>query len=440
MRPPGTPPVSLRHERDRRPGRVWRRPGQTGLWQLHRHGLGSRRRGRKSVRWDCWTDSRGRPTACGAGHQRTERSPSPSGGRPDEGHRARRGPGQRQVDPVHGRDARGLARRPSEPRRGSRSRSAGRRPDADGAIGEDRLRAGAVRRRAREASRARRASPGCARPTRWRSWCGASGAGASPASELAEVRADLLLADLAVVEAALQKAEKKARGKPGPDVGALRVAKDALDAETPLRSAGLSPEDAAVLRGFAPLTLKPEVVIANLEEGSSVPDELGDAVGVYAAIEAEVAEMEPAEARALLEEFGVDEPGLESVIAACYRALDLITFLTTGDDETRAWEVRHGATAPEAAGSDPYRSAAGVHPCGGDQLRRAGRSRVHGRRRKPRARCGSKGRTTWCRKGTSCTSGSRSNHGAPTEGDQASGSCVPCFSRRRSRCHQVGCT
>jgi Predicted GTPase, probable translation factor len=119
------------------------------------------------------------------------------------------------------------------------------------------------------------------------------GPGASPASELAEVRADLLLADLAVVEAALQKAEKKARGKPGPDVGALRVAKGALDAETPLRSAPLSPEDAAVLRGFAPLTLKPEVVIANLEEGSSVPDELGDAVGVYAAIEAEVAEMEP---------------------------------------------------------------------------------------------------------------------------------------------------
>jgi ribosome-binding ATPase len=60
--------------------------------------------------------------------------------------------------------------------------------------------------------------------------------------------------------------------------------------------------------------------------------------------------MDPGEARALLEEFGVDEPGLERVIAACYGALDLITFLTTGEDETRAWEVRRGATAPEAAG------------------------------------------------------------------------------------------
>jgi ribosome-binding ATPase len=201
------------------------------------------------------------------------------------------------------------------------------------------------------------------------------GPGASPVSELAEVRADLLLADLAVVETALQKAEKKARGKPRPDISALRAAKDALDAETPLRSAGLSPEDAAVLRGFAPLTLKPEVVIANLEEGSSVPDELDDAVGVYAAIEAEVAEMEPAEARALLDEFGVDEPGLESVIAACYRALDLITFLTTGEDETRAWQVRHGATAPEAAGvihTDLQRGFIRAEVIGYDELVAAG--------------------------------------------------------------------
>jgi ribosome-binding ATPase YchF (GTP1/OBG family) len=73
-------------------------------------------------------------------------------------------------------------------------------------------------------------------------------------------------------------------------------------------------------------------------------------VGVYASIEAETAEMDPGEARALLDEFGVHEPGLETVIRACYGALDLITFLTTGEDETRAWEVRRGAKAPEAAG------------------------------------------------------------------------------------------
>jgi GTP-binding protein YchF len=176
------------------------------------------------------------------------------------------------------------------------------------------------------------------------------GADPKPTDELTEVRNELLLADLAVVESALEKATKRAKGKPGPEVDALQHAKDALDAERPLRQAELSDEELAHLKAIAPLTLKPEVVIANLEEGEEPPAELGDAVGVYASIEAETAEMDPEEARALLEEFGVSEPGLDRVIAACYGALDLITFLTTGDDETRAWEVRRGATAPEGAG------------------------------------------------------------------------------------------
>jgi GTP-binding protein YchF len=176
------------------------------------------------------------------------------------------------------------------------------------------------------------------------------GADRRPAEELSDVRGELLLADLAVVESALEKAAKRARGRPGPEVDALRRAKDALDAEQPLREAGLSDDEVGHLRGIAPLTLKPEVVIANLEEGEAPPVEVGEAVGVFASIEAETAEMDPEEARALLEEFGVTEPGLEKVIAACYGALDLITFLTTGEDETRAWEVRRGATAPEAAG------------------------------------------------------------------------------------------
>ena len=176
------------------------------------------------------------------------------------------------------------------------------------------------------------------------------GTDAEPAEELATVRGDLLLADLSVVDSALHKAEKRAKGKASAEVTALEAAHAALESETPLRDAKLDPEVVAELRGIAPLTLKPEIVIANLEEGATVPPELDGAVGVYAAIEAEVAEMDPDEARALLEEFGVTEPGLETVIAACYRALDLVTFLTTGEDETRAWQVRRGAAAPEAAG------------------------------------------------------------------------------------------
>jgi GTP-binding protein YchF len=171
-----------------------------------------------------------------------------------------------------------------------------------------------------------------------------------PAEDLRAVRNELLLADLGVIESALQKAEKRARGKPSAEVDALRHANETLGTETPLRDATIASEELAHLRAIAPLTLKPEIVVANLEEGEEVPGELSDAVGVYASIEAETAEMDPEEARALLEEFGVSEPGLERVIAACYGALDLITFLTTGEDETRAWEVRSGATAPEAAG------------------------------------------------------------------------------------------
>jgi GTP-binding protein YchF len=197
----------------------------------------------------------------------------------------------------------------------------------------------------------------------------------SPAAELAEVRAELLLADQAVVESALDKAKKRARGN-ADEVDALEKANVALAAETPLREAGLSLEEERVLRGIAPLTLKPEVVVANLEEGTQVPGDLGDgAVGVYAAIEAETAEMDPEEARALLDEFGVHEPGLQTVIAACYGALDLITFLTTGEDESRAWEVRRGAKAPEAAGvihTDLERGFIRAEVIGYDELVAAG--------------------------------------------------------------------
>jgi ribosome-binding ATPase YchF (GTP1/OBG family) len=92
--------------------------------------------------------------------------------------------------------------------------------------------------------------------------------------------------------------------------------------------------------------------VANLDEGGSLPEGLPEGtVVVWAAIEAETAGMPDEDARALLSEFGVTEPGLDALIHASYRVLDLITFLTTGEDETRAWEVRRGATAPEAAGA-----------------------------------------------------------------------------------------
>ncbi len=183
----------------------------------------------------------------------------------------------------------------------------------------------------------------------------AFGPDAGPARERIEIDSELLLADLAGVESALENARRRAKGRGQQETAELRVlerAHETLSAEVPLRNAPLDEQDRRALRGLAPLTLKPQILVANVEEGSGLPPGLPEgAVAVSAEIEAETAGMEQEEARALLAEFGVAEPGLGRVIAACYAALDLITFLTTGEDETRAWEVRRGATAPEAAGA-----------------------------------------------------------------------------------------
>jgi GTP-binding protein YchF len=181
----------------------------------------------------------------------------------------------------------------------------------------------------------------------------AFGPDADPTRDMAAVREELVLADLAVFDSALENARRRLKGgrSPGPDLIALERAHDALLSETPLRDADLEPEHVLELRSVAPLTLKPWIPVVNLEEGSSVGSAAPeDAALVWARLEAETAGMAEDEARALLKEFGVEESGLDRVIAASYRALDLVTFLTTGEDETRAWEVRRGATAQEAAG------------------------------------------------------------------------------------------
>ncbi|HEY7875162.1 MAG TPA: DUF933 domain-containing protein [Actinomycetota bacterium] len=181
----------------------------------------------------------------------------------------------------------------------------------------------------------------------------AFGPDADPRKELADITSELIIADLASIESGLEKARKKARGSTEAkgEVDALETAHALLDAERPLIDGDLDDAAVKVLRGFGPLSMKPWIVVLNVEEGGDASSFDGDAVAVSAALEAEVAGMEPADAAELLAGFGVTEPGLDRVIGACYRALDLITFLTTGEDETRAWEVRRGATAPEAAGA-----------------------------------------------------------------------------------------
>ena len=181
----------------------------------------------------------------------------------------------------------------------------------------------------------------------------AFGLDADPKRELTDVEAELMLADIASIESGLERARKRARtsAEARTEVAALEHAYAILDSDRPLREGGLDPEDLKVLRGYGSLTLKPWVVVANIAEDSGTEWLPDGVIPVRAALEAEVAGLDPAEAAELLAGFGIESPGLDRVVGACYRALDLITFLTTGEDETRAWEVRRGARAPEAVGA-----------------------------------------------------------------------------------------
>src|SRR6266498_1230338 len=187
--------------------------------------------------------------------------------------------------------------------------------------------------------------------------------GTDPAEAAADVNLELTVADLGSIAGGADKAVKRA--KAGVKDAALEAdtlvrAQDLLDAGTPLRAATWEPEAEKVLRNFSPLTLKPVLAVVNLgedqvgeaaERAAAVERALGlPAVAVPAALEAEAAELDPADAAEFLAEYGVQRGGLDQVVGAAWRLLELQTFFTTGEDETRAWEVRRGATAPEAAG------------------------------------------------------------------------------------------
>jgi GTP-binding protein YchF len=187
--------------------------------------------------------------------------------------------------------------------------------------------------------------------------------GTDPVEAAAELTLELTVADLESVAGGAEKAAKKARAgvkDAALEAEVLARARDLLDQGTPLRAADWQPEEARVLRNFAPLTLKPALAVLNLAEAdaASAADRAAEAeaklglptVAVAAALEAEAAELPPEDAADLLAGYGVERGGLDQVVGAAWGLLDLLTFLTTGDDETRAWEVHRGATAPEAAG------------------------------------------------------------------------------------------
>ena len=187
----------------------------------------------------------------------------------------------------------------------------------------------------------------------------------NPADDIAVINTELALADLESAEKALQRSAKAAKGN-DKDAKALVVVLEKviphLNEAQPLRSQGLTDDELSVLKQLNPLTIKPTMYIANVDEDGFENNPYLDAVKEIAAqegaivvpicnkLEAEVSELEDDEKMEFLEELGMEEPGLNRVIRAGYSLLGLQTYFTAGPKEVRAWTIPIGATAPNAAG------------------------------------------------------------------------------------------
>jgi ribosome-binding ATPase len=182
----------------------------------------------------------------------------------------------------------------------------------------------------------------------------------NPGNDISTIQTEMILADLQTVDNALPRLEKEAKIKKEtqPKAAAVREAKDALESGTPIIATKI---DRDLLRELSLLTSKPYIYVFNCDA-----EELGDevlkqemralvapaeAIFLDAKFEAELVELgDDAEAREMLGEMGVDEPGLDVLARVGFDTLGLQTYLTAGPKESRAWTVRKGATAPEAAG------------------------------------------------------------------------------------------
>jgi ribosome-binding ATPase len=187
-----------------------------------------------------------------------------------------------------------------------------------------------------------------------------------PVRDIDLVETELLLADLASLERRSEGLIKRARGG-DPDaerqLALIEAILPAMQAGRPARALALTAEQQATLDRLQLLSAKPVLYLCNVDEAAAAHgNELSAAVAaraaadgvgfvvVSAAIEAEVAALPREERLEYLHTLGLEQPGLERVIVAGYRLLDLITFFTAGPKEANAWTIRRGTTAPDAAG------------------------------------------------------------------------------------------
>jgi GTP-binding protein YchF len=186
-----------------------------------------------------------------------------------------------------------------------------------------------------------------------------------PLADIETINTELALADLETVEKALQRAEKAAKAQDKEAIKARDIIKrvrDALNEGIPARAVALDETERPIVRELQLMTYKPVLYVANVQESGFTDNPMlaavealaaregSQVVPVCAAIEAEISQLDDADRAEFLKDLGLEEPGLNRVIRAGYTLLGLQTYFTAGVKEVRAWTVKNGATAPQAAG------------------------------------------------------------------------------------------
>jgi GTP-binding protein YchF len=184
-----------------------------------------------------------------------------------------------------------------------------------------------------------------------------------PGSDIETVNTELILADLQTVDKAVARLEKEVRARkaePSALEAALAAQQALADGDTVHAAIAAGRVDRAAVRELSLLTAKPVLYVFNVDEGQLTDPALrarldamvapAEAIVLNAKVEADLADLDAVEAAELLASVGVDEPGLEHLARSGFRALGLQTYLTAGPKESRAWTIRAGWTAPQAAG------------------------------------------------------------------------------------------